>query len=498
PSVAYRSGWSVDGGGVFADRSVDRATYGVGDLQMFSAAVRQCLEDIKGRGLRRWWDRDIGGLNIGFDADPVEDVLAVGDANFGLSKAILNNPRLYFEADTYLEFARADSWYRFALDGVIRLELEADCLGPGTAGMDLGLNSESAERWQTVFAENLDLEQTDGHGVINDLKPAVDDSSSLGVATRRWEFLRVSKDAVADRDVVAAHDVVAGAGLYGISLELTGFVTSSLIGSPTGTHDLGTDALRWGDAYLTSLLDIADPATAYLSMYGGAAAANNRWWRWMIGATGELTLQGGTDVGGGAFSLLSVGRTGVSAGSAWLEVFGGLTVDVDSGYSAAWDPAMRVRGVNPIFRMEDLDPGVDPECAQFGIWTRKDTLTDALVVNFGIMDSAGNSQATGRFLEAHSLGGAATQWTADMLYLRAASEVQFPTGTVNIVGDGGAPGVATGLALTGATTDLAGGAAGVTVQVNGGLAGNLVITGWAKVYFQGTTRYIPIVTTITP
>jgi hypothetical protein len=38
----------------------------------------------KGRGLRRWWERDIGGLNVGFDADPVEDRVAVGDAEYHL------------------------------------------------------------------------------------------------------------------------------------------------------------------------------------------------------------------------------------------------------------------------------------------------------------------------------------------------------------------------------------------------------------------------------
>jgi hypothetical protein len=78
--ATYESGWSSDGGGIVNDRNSDRRLYGVTDFHAFTAAMRQSLEDIKGRGLRRWWDRDIGGMNIGFDAAPVEDRMAVGDA----------------------------------------------------------------------------------------------------------------------------------------------------------------------------------------------------------------------------------------------------------------------------------------------------------------------------------------------------------------------------------------------------------------------------------
>lgn len=77
----YEPGWSSDGGGIADDRNADRQQFGVFDFQTFTAAMRQCIEDIKGRGLRRWWERDIGGINVGFDADPVEDRIAVGDVN---------------------------------------------------------------------------------------------------------------------------------------------------------------------------------------------------------------------------------------------------------------------------------------------------------------------------------------------------------------------------------------------------------------------------------
>lgn len=111
---SYQSGWSTDGGGDANDRNADRQQYGVKDFQTFTAAMRQSLEDIKGRGLRRWWDRDIGGMNIGFDAAPVEDTLAVGDAAFRLYFDG-TDPWLYGSATEYLTNDRsAQSWSFYA------------------------------------------------------------------------------------------------------------------------------------------------------------------------------------------------------------------------------------------------------------------------------------------------------------------------------------------------------------------------------------------------
>jgi len=78
---SYESGWSSQGGGIANDRNADRATYGCDNLQTALSALRQCIEDVKGRGLRRWYEQGIGGMNVGFNADPTEDRLAVGDTN---------------------------------------------------------------------------------------------------------------------------------------------------------------------------------------------------------------------------------------------------------------------------------------------------------------------------------------------------------------------------------------------------------------------------------
>ncbi|MFA4944428.1 MAG: hypothetical protein WC789_06980 [Lentisphaeria bacterium] len=487
PSVAYRSGWSVDGGGVFADRSVDRATYGVGDLQMFSAAVRQCLEDIKGRGLRRWWERDIGGMNIGFDAAPVEDELAVGDANFRLSLALAAQPRIYFNATDYLDFTRGDDWYHFVVGGVVELEVETGALGPGTAGKSLGMAG-SGLRWGTAFLDDLDLNQVDGHGVIGDLKPATDDTESCGTAARRWEFLRVSKDILADRDIQAGNDVIALGGLFGVTLELTGVVTSNLTSNPTGTYSLGTDLLRWKELFLTDLLDIEAAATAYSRIYGGAAAANNRFWQWVIGASGELVLQGGTDAGAGLFDLLGIDRSGVTAGSAMLYIRGGLTTEVDSGYPATWNPAAQITGVNPILRLEDDDPTIDPECSMWGIWSRKGT-GDNSILAIGCGDSTGAMLIAGRGIEFITRGGGALQHTVDYITMRATQEVKVEA-LLAISLDPGPPVDPLDVGLCNDfTLGAAGGGTG-TIKF-AVAAGANDTTGFLKIYVNGTARYVP-------
>jgi len=128
PSTTYSSGWSSDGGGTANDRNANRATYGVKDLQTFTAATRQCLEDIKGRGLRRWWDRDIGGMNIGFDAAPVEDRLAIGDADMYLQwDSTYPELRMGAGGDS-LVYDRSGNHWQFKIANVEEMRLGNDGL----------------------------------------------------------------------------------------------------------------------------------------------------------------------------------------------------------------------------------------------------------------------------------------------------------------------------------------------------------------------------------
>jgi hypothetical protein len=115
-SDSYESGWSAEGGGVADDRNADRGQYGVGDLQTFTRAMRQCLEDIRGRGLRRWWEKGIGGLNIGFDDDPTENTLRIGYLGYSLTYDG-TDPHLYFDSSDQLWYDRSENKFFFTSGG---------------------------------------------------------------------------------------------------------------------------------------------------------------------------------------------------------------------------------------------------------------------------------------------------------------------------------------------------------------------------------------------
>lgn len=142
---SHESGWSTDGGGVANDRNADRQQYGVKDMQTFISSMRQCMEDVKGRGLKRWWDRDIGGMNIGFDADPVSGHLAVGDANFCLDGDTIGTPTLRFNAGSGLTFDRtggdsAVGLLDFTVNSGVQMALDQTGLAV-TNGLYVGSNS---------------------------------------------------------------------------------------------------------------------------------------------------------------------------------------------------------------------------------------------------------------------------------------------------------------------------------------------------------------------
>ena len=127
PATTYPSGWSAEGGGVADDRNPDRSLYGVTDLQSFSAAVRQCVEDIKGRGLRRWWDEGLGGMNLGFDTDPVESRLALDDDRFFL-QGDPATPYWQFDDDDKIEFDRGQNFLNFILGTENEMRLRGEGL----------------------------------------------------------------------------------------------------------------------------------------------------------------------------------------------------------------------------------------------------------------------------------------------------------------------------------------------------------------------------------
>lgn len=87
------SGW-----GSTSDRSTDRASCAVGDLQTALASLRQGLEDIKGPGLARWYTGYVAGQTIGFAGTPVASRTQWADANF-YAQGDTDKPMLVFGAD---------------------------------------------------------------------------------------------------------------------------------------------------------------------------------------------------------------------------------------------------------------------------------------------------------------------------------------------------------------------------------------------------------------
>ncbi len=131
PDTTYQSGWgTVATGGTANDRNSNRATNGVKDAQTFAAAMRQSIEDIKGRGgLRRWWDEDVGGLNVGFIANAVEDRIAAGDATFYMQGST-TVPAVNFDTNDSLIYTRSSNRFDFSIGSAVKASVLQDGSGP--------------------------------------------------------------------------------------------------------------------------------------------------------------------------------------------------------------------------------------------------------------------------------------------------------------------------------------------------------------------------------
>jgi len=181
---SYASGWSTDGGGGANDRNADRKTYGVTDFQQLSAATRQCLEDIKGRGLRRWWARDIGGMNLGFDAAPTEDRLALGDANFFLDGG--TNKRWQFDTDDHLTYNRTGNVLTLAIGSASHI-WGAVSQSPGTTNtVDLGTpNNRYANLYLAGSIDSLGPMAVGALSVADSIRMS---RVAAGAGERNWQF----------------------------------------------------------------------------------------------------------------------------------------------------------------------------------------------------------------------------------------------------------------------------------------------------------------------
>ena len=105
-SAGYAPTW-----GTAADRS-SRQSATITSLGRMVDALKQCLVDIKGRGLQPWYSPAIGGLNVGgsfgLTDSPANNRVAVGDAAFNLTMANANNsPSVNFSSTQSITVSRS-------------------------------------------------------------------------------------------------------------------------------------------------------------------------------------------------------------------------------------------------------------------------------------------------------------------------------------------------------------------------------------------------------
>jgi hypothetical protein len=265
----YLSGWSTDGGGGSMDRSASRDEYGAHDLHTFLAAMRQCLEDIKGRGLRRWWARDIGGMNIGFDAAPVEDCLAVGDANFNLTMSA-GVAYLYFDTNDYMRYQRTGNEWDLRIGGATKL-YQSTLLTQ--IAVDTNINGGGL----AVGYEADDTEIAVGEVTVLDA-----DFGMVGHATDpKLYFDRTNGDYLSfDRSLNALSFNIGSTAE--MTLKSTGLtITNGLDVGFSGT--VADDAVRVGDQYFNLTYSATYPALTFAANDAFQYDRTNNEFEWLIG-----------------------------------------------------------------------------------------------------------------------------------------------------------------------------------------------------------------------
>lgn len=238
----YKSGWSTDGGGAATDRNSARQTYPITDIQMMFAATRQCLEDIKGRNLRKWWERDIGGMNIGFDAAAVEDRLAVYDANFAL-EIDTANPQITLDSLDFFQYLRSSNTLLFQITTATQFQWDADGFWPQTGTLDLG---KSGKEWAEIWGEICTL--SDELRIVATTNPSILlKDIAAGTDKERW---RIELDAGPPNvfSIIAYNDAEtlseAAVTITRAAQNIRDITLTSSVGA--GTIDLITDDGRLG------------------------------------------------------------------------------------------------------------------------------------------------------------------------------------------------------------------------------------------------------------
>lgn len=479
---SYLSGWSSEGGGIANDRNADRASYGATDLQMFGAAVRQCLTDIRGRGLREWYEKGIGGMNVGFDTDPVEGVLAVGDADFNLAWNA-GDPKIVFDTgtDDHFLYDRGADLLTLTIGGVDTYGWDASSLYPQALGIDMG---KATNYFAHIYGSTLHPSVVDGAGCADHWKPTGDDSFDLGSAGREWRNLYL--DGIAFIDLLSP-SVAAGEGL-GDDLFPSADSARALGDSAAGLS-AGTDR-RFTNLFLSNGWQVEKAAgNLDLNMYCGGSALDEKWWQFHVGTTGVFSLIGLDDLYANPVTIFSVDRTAVIDDGSLFDMHGQIWATKDSG-AAPYDPVVRLQGVNPFLLFADDDAGINAAHAHWGLYA-KSGAGDVGGMEFAVWDTAGNNDYA--WLSLQTAAGAVTG--VEYISMRASVEIGFgdasANGVVTINNDGDvAPSSNDMLGLTRGRNLWVDGTGVFTIKGVTG-AGIADSTGFVKIWVKGVLRYVP-------
>jgi hypothetical protein len=204
-ATAYRTWGAATTQGAL-DRNADRATYGVKDLQTFTAAMRTQLEGIM--GAQRWWEIPTESLDKKVsrfgDLTLLGNYKITGDLN-------IDSGNLTMNAGTYL---------------IVSSGAEIT-MSPGSLfGMAAG-----------AF-------------VASDFIPASAGSFNLGSLTEAWQDLFVGTVKTTDLNLAGTMTVLNGAEVNFASGSLLGFATGAYLSSNVEpatslSFNLGSAALRW-------------------------------------------------------------------------------------------------------------------------------------------------------------------------------------------------------------------------------------------------------------
>lgn len=223
PDLSYAEAW-----GTGNDRNADRATYGIKDLQTFTRAMRQCLEDIKGVGLRQWYEADVGGMNVGFIASPVEGRVALEDANFYL-QGNGAQPSIVFDANDSIIYTRALNRWDFGIASAPKLAILQDGAGPaielGGDANDRLIHTSGGPRWLMDTTDYFQYVRTTNQ-------------FEFFTGSTRRAFITSAGEVVASQFLAAQSPAMPAApGIAGFSFENDGARDTGMFS--TGDGDIG-------------------------------------------------------------------------------------------------------------------------------------------------------------------------------------------------------------------------------------------------------------------